>query len=250
MIPLREEQAALRRASAPVLKEIGHDIEAASVYQIRDLLTYILEELFSVELTVAAWMKACELPLQNGSTLFEAQMGVAPETYLWDRRLETSAGLLLDTDFQPGQVAQMVCFSNKQTFKRRFRAWSGLTPDAFRREIQKLPGLFTESGESLLSGHLLARLLTAGLTDGEAGELIAEMKVRNADCWMRRPPVGPLERFFAREIWENLLVPDASEHEVALYELCFTTPALKELLMQKAAEVDDEDEDEERGDHG
>lgn len=234
MISLREEREALRRASAPVLTQIGRDAAGASIHHVRELLTYLVAELFSVELTVATWMAACRLSPENGSTLFQAHLGTPPDSYLWERRLETSAALLLETDFEPGQVALMVCFSTKKSFRRRFESWSGLTPGVFRREIRRLPGLFTESGESLLSRHLLKRLLDAQLSREEAGKMIAEMEARNGACWPSKPLLEPLERLFAREICENVVVSGGAEHEIALYDLCFKTPALQEHVIRIA----------------
>ncbi len=235
MISLREEEAALAEAAAAVYARIEREAAAAATYQVRDLLNHLRRELFSVELSVAGWMKACRLSATAGSRLFEAALGVSPESFLWDCRLETGAGLLIDTELAVGEIGRIVCFARRDRFEGGFMGWSGLSPEVFRREIRRFPGHLMRSGESLLSRELLESLVACRLSEEAVTELIDRLWTINLAYWSTRMPREALEALFAEELWEERLSENATECERALFQLCFSTPVLDELLREKLA---------------
>lgn len=235
MISLREEEAVLSQAAAPVHARIERTASEASSYQVRQLLTHVRRELLSPELTVASWMAACRLSVAEGSRLFAAEIGLPADSFLWDCRLEVAAGLLIDTDLGTGEIGKIVGFTSRRGFKGSFESWSGLTPEAFRREIRRFPGLLSRSGESRLSRDYLTRLVACRLVEEEVGELLDRLWTVNLAYWSTQVPGERLERLFAEELWERRLSDGPAPCEAALYQLCFSTPALDELLAVKLA---------------
>lgn len=66
--------------------------------------------------------------------LFKTETGQTPQAYLEHRRMQRAAELLQRTGFSIQQVAAAVGFDSPFYFSRRFKAATGRSPSAFRRD--------------------------------------------------------------------------------------------------------------------
>jgi AraC-like DNA-binding protein len=64
--------------------------------------------------------------------LFKSSTSMPPMAYLARRRVETAAGLLLDTTQPVTQIGRSVGWPDQSYFARRFKAHFGLSPSTYR----------------------------------------------------------------------------------------------------------------------
>ena len=64
---------------------------------------------------------------------FHAAVGRPPRAYIEDRRLETAARLLADSELKVWRIGDLVGYGTVQVFSRAFKRWSSLRPSAYRR---------------------------------------------------------------------------------------------------------------------
>ena len=70
------------------------------------------------------------------STLFKKEMGVGFAEYIWNLRLQRAKELLLSTDMPIDEISTMVGYCTPNSFRRKFKQETGITPSQFR-ETQK-----------------------------------------------------------------------------------------------------------------
>ncbi len=68
--------------------------------------------------------------------LFRRELGMTPQQYLIERRMQRAWQLLSETDLQVQQVAERVGYSNLAAFSDRFRRHFGRSPRQFRRHAE------------------------------------------------------------------------------------------------------------------
>lgn len=66
--------------------------------------------------------------------LFRRHMGATPGRFVLRARLETARGLLLDSTYSIGRVAELAGYRSLPYFSRQFQDASGMSPRAFRRK--------------------------------------------------------------------------------------------------------------------
>lgn len=71
--------------------------------------------------------------------LFTSQIGLSPLAYLAQRRAETAATLLVDTNYPIARVGRDVGWPDQNYFARRFRLHSGMSPTAYRARFGQRP---------------------------------------------------------------------------------------------------------------
>ncbi len=65
--------------------------------------------------------------------LFRRELGMTPQQYLIEKRMQRAWQLLSETDLQVQQIAEQVGYSNLAAFSDRFRRHFGRSPRQFRR---------------------------------------------------------------------------------------------------------------------
>ena len=68
------------------------------------------------------------------TSIFRKKLGVSPQEYLMQVKLEKAKQLLLDSQAPVQEVSQMVGYENPLTFSKSFKNRYGLSPKAFRLE--------------------------------------------------------------------------------------------------------------------
>jgi len=97
------------------------------------LAAQFMQEHYAEPLTLAQVARAAHLGVTRFSTLFTAQMGLAPMQYLEQVRLGHAAELLRFGALSLTQVAEACGFREQEYFARRFKRATGQTPREFRR---------------------------------------------------------------------------------------------------------------------
>ncbi|MEU8794501.1 helix-turn-helix transcriptional regulator [Streptomyces sp. NPDC048643] len=78
---------------------------------------------------------------------FKAAYGETPGQYLTHRRIDRAEDLLRTANLSVTEICHLVGFSSLGTFSARFKAWTGLTPSAYRarhvgRGAALIPGCY------------------------------------------------------------------------------------------------------------
>ena len=70
--------------------------------------------------------------------IFKQKIGVSPQEYLMERKLNYACDLLIETDAQIQDVARRVGYNNLLTFSKIFKGKYGVSPKNYR--LQKKSG--------------------------------------------------------------------------------------------------------------
>jgi AraC family transcriptional regulator of arabinose operon len=86
-------------------------------------------------LTVESVARQCGLSASRLSHLFREQVGLTVVQYLEQQRLNRGRELLEVSSFSVSEIATMVGYESPFYFSRRFSAFTGQSPRAYRREL-------------------------------------------------------------------------------------------------------------------
>ena len=71
------------------------------------------------------------------SVLFKKEMGIGFADYLWQMRLKKAKELLTATELSIDEISLTVGYLNPNSFRRKFKQETGLTPTQFRETIDQ-----------------------------------------------------------------------------------------------------------------
>ena len=165
----------LAHAARISLATIRRDGERAS-RRLRPMLRHIELHLFDPELNVQSLKQACGIRDNSIAIQFHREMDLAPKAYISQRRLETAARLLIETDLKIWKVAQLVGYSSLGVFSKAFNRWAGQRPNPYRKQMRSLRG--GEVPSSWLQPELLERAIDGQLSAEEAIWLIERLLLR------------------------------------------------------------------------
>jgi AraC family L-rhamnose operon transcriptional activator RhaR len=102
----------------------------------RELVDTVLgavEENLAEPWTLASLARRAHVSPAYLNELFNAHLGAPPMQVLSRLRTERAAALLRSTDLPIGRIAAAVGWPDPNYFARRFKAWQGISPGAYRR---------------------------------------------------------------------------------------------------------------------
>ena len=105
------------------------------VSRIKQMMGFIHEH-YSEVLTVRAIAAAASLSDSECLRCFRSTIGIPPNRYLRDYRIQRAAQLLTETGLPVAAVAEQCGFSDVSYFAKTFRQLRGTAPSAYRREAQ------------------------------------------------------------------------------------------------------------------
>ncbi|MCP4664493.1 MAG: tetratricopeptide repeat protein [bacterium] len=228
----------LEQAAASSLERIRRDRDKAPE-RIQVLFPYLEKHLFERDLDVNRMKRDCGKRDNSISTFFGEVTGQTPHAYIVRRRVETAAVLLRDTNLRLGLISDLIGFSKQAILTRHFKAWSGITPQAFRSGTKLL---LTEGGgptNVVPSIEELRRALAHGPDAGGAEDLRG--RINHGAPENRLPfarlslPRAALDQIKAEEAWGWLREkPRDEQRRMVRSRLAFSTPALFHLLREKS----------------
>lgn len=92
-----------------------------------------LDQHFSQPVTVAQLARIASLSPRHLSTLFRQSLGMTPQQYLLEKRMQRAWQLLSQSGLSIQQVAEQVGYQNLSAFSDRFRKHFNHPPSYFRR---------------------------------------------------------------------------------------------------------------------
>jgi AraC-like DNA-binding protein len=96
----------------------------------------LAEDTLDLGITVTDLAQRLALSRQHLCTLFQRQVGCSPATYLLRLRRRRAEQLLQQTDWKVTAIAQACGYQNAKYFYRRFREWTGQSPQVWREAQQ------------------------------------------------------------------------------------------------------------------
>ncbi len=143
-------------AAAETFTRIRTDWERAP-RRLKPLLEYLEGHLGDPQLDYQLLKRTLKIRDNNLPTHFHRAFGLPPAAYIRDCRMEIAWKLLSQSKLKVGVIAKLVGYTSIQTFGRAFRAWSGVSPMAFRRRLRRS----AESGLTWAKSASLARRAAA-----------------------------------------------------------------------------------------
>jgi AraC-like DNA-binding protein len=210
---------------------------------VKPLLAHIDDNLFDPGLSSPSMMAACKVRDHSMATVFTRETGATPTGYIRDRRMETAARLLTETDLKIWMIGHLVFDCDLASFSAAFKRWSGSSPNAYRkaarkaaREADSVGHDLRKIGETLLGGGL------AELTADQLDHLIRYLQAQREAAGPPAPPAlaidGPsLERGVALTMWERLRhLPPAERKALVRQPYGLRSTALFDVLREKSRE--------------
>lgn len=112
--------------------------------QLAVIPSVILEAISYIQLNISSVLKVSHLADRANlntdyfSRIFHRYTGKSPVTYILEKRIERAQYLIITTNHQYGDIAQLTGFENSQYFSRIFKRLTGLTPGAYRTQNKTL----------------------------------------------------------------------------------------------------------------
>src|SRR5918992_347644 len=99
---------------------------------VRQVLAFIREHLFSPELNVQQLKRGCGIGDNNVSSRFRRAVGIPIKDYIESLRMEAAARLIRESLISIYDIAQVIGYDNPQTFYRAFERRFHCTPATYR----------------------------------------------------------------------------------------------------------------------
>ena len=170
---LDESRALLEEAAQESLARIREDRDRVPA-KLKPLLEYLEGHLFDQELNVNRLKRACNVRDNSLTLVFHAHVGTSPKSYISDRRLETAAKLLRESDLRIWQISEMVGYSGLSVFGKAFDRWADERPGIYRRRFRK-PQFEKNGFEAKIDAEFLAKAVSGSLSDEQANALIRRL---------------------------------------------------------------------------
>jgi AraC-like DNA-binding protein len=134
-----ESQGIILQLISRFLKpEIFHHDKQASIPSV------IMDSIGYIQINIGAALKVSDLADKANlntdyfSKLFHRHTGQSPVAYILQKRIERAQYLIVTTNKQQVEIAQMTGFENVQYFSRVFKRITGLTPGAYKTQNKYL----------------------------------------------------------------------------------------------------------------
>jgi len=108
----------------------------SAAHRIRELLERSAAEPFDF----AAVCAQVSLSQSHGTRLFKQTFGMTPHAYFIRRKMELAKSLLLNTHLPIKRIARDLSFSDEYYFSNVFKQKTGVSPRAFRNQVQRTDG--------------------------------------------------------------------------------------------------------------
>ena len=239
---LDHDQKLLEAAAQRPRQRIRTDRGKASA-RVKPLLAHIDDNLFDPGLSSPSMMAACKVRDHSMATVFTRETGATPTGYIRDRRMETAARLLTETDLKIWMIGHLVFDCDLASFSAAFKRWSGSSPNAYRkaarkaaREADSVGHDLRKIGETLLGGGL------AELTADQLDHLIRYLHAQREAAGPPAPPAlaidgSTVERGVALAMWERLRhLPPAEQKALVRQPYGLRSTALFDVLREKSRE--------------
>ena len=99
--------------------------------RVRNAVEYMSRYMLS-ELSASSVASAVNISVTHFTRLFRKETGMGPMHYLRMLKIEKAAKMLKFSDFNIGQIAEMLRYPDIHTFSRAFKMEKGLSPRAYR----------------------------------------------------------------------------------------------------------------------
>ena len=116
---------------------IGHALHSdEAIVGVQEWLSHV----YADDITLSAMADYSGMPMRTFTRRFKHALGMTPNQYLQDLRLEKAADYLKTTDLSVQDIALTVGYKDTPYFAKIFKASAGLTPTEYRKVIR--PKLF------------------------------------------------------------------------------------------------------------
>lgn len=114
-----------------VASEKTHSEKAESM----DAIIQYMHQFFPKAITVLNVAKHFQVDRRRLTSLFERQMGVTPNMYLTDLRIQHAKLLLRTSNLSVAHIAERIGYKDHFYFSRVFKKETGLSPTVYRRHL-------------------------------------------------------------------------------------------------------------------
>lgn len=126
--------ADLRDLSARVCQAVANQRDEQQPPALdKQVLSYIEQNLYNPDLSLAGVADAFHVSMPYVSTLFKAGAGISYSEYVNKARIREAARLLRETDLPTEEVAKRTGYISMSTFRRNFIKYAGTNPGQFNR---------------------------------------------------------------------------------------------------------------------
>ena len=109
-------------------------MDSDNLYQINKAVEFIKNN-YSKNYTVQHYADICNMEKKYFIGIFKKHIGVSPQKFRTNIRMDKAIELLLNSDMNNENIANAVGYSDPLYFSRIFKKYTGVSPRTFRKNI-------------------------------------------------------------------------------------------------------------------
>lgn len=117
----------------------GNVIRVLSSSKIEPALNHMTNNYAKRSLSIHEYAQMCYISDSRFSHLFREVTGTTPHKYIELKRITNAKVLLADSDIKISEIASSVGFEDPYHFSRVFKKNTGISPTAYKHQLQSLP---------------------------------------------------------------------------------------------------------------
>lgn len=122
--------------------------ERFMIYSNVAIPSVVLSAISYIQINMASPLKISQLASRANlntdyfSRIFHRYSGKSPVNFILEKRIERAQHLILTSNIQYGEIAELTGFDNPQYFSRIFKKITGLSPKDYRRQNQNMACIY------------------------------------------------------------------------------------------------------------
>lgn len=125
----------LNNAIVEILRANSPAVSVSSSTDVIERAINYMNQNFNTEITPQTLAEITNYSYDRFRHIFRHAMGISPQKYIFDKRMETAKRMLSSTSLSVTEIAQKCGFTSPSLFSKQFKEKTDLSPSQFRKQF-------------------------------------------------------------------------------------------------------------------